>query len=103
MFVIDYLQRNITELKKEQRRDSLEHRKIQQFINGSNGTEKRERSGMKNGQGYSNKSSYETNINSNYFFNNNSYFENGYVLPETIENLNEASSDYDNIANNFYD
>ncbi|MEK5056504.1 hypothetical protein MHH96_24355 [Niallia sp. FSL K6-0212] len=105
MFVIDYLQRNITELKKEQRRDSLEHRKIQQFINGSNGTEIRERSGMKNGQlkGYSNISSYETNKNSNEFFNNNFYFENGNVLREMIENSNESSSSSDYTNNNSYD
>ncbi|MCB5237203.1 MULTISPECIES: hypothetical protein [Niallia] len=105
MFVIDYLQRNITELKKEQRRDSLEHRKIQQFINGSNGTEIRERSEMKNGQlkGYSNKSSYETNKNSNEFFNNNFYFENGNVLREMIENSNESSSSSDYTDNNSYD
>lgn len=102
MFVIDYLKRNITELKKEQRRDSLEHRKIQ---NVSNGTEIRERSGMKNGQlkGYSNKSSYETNKNSNEFFNNNSYFENGNVLREMIENSNESSSSSDYTNNNSYD
>jgi len=105
MFVIDYLQRNITELKKEQRRDSLEHRKIQQFINGSNGTEIRERSEKKNGQlkGYSNKSSYETNKNSNEFFNNNFYFENGNVLREMIENSNESSSSSDYTDNNSYD
>lgn len=105
MFVIDYLKRNITELKKEQRRDSLEHRKIQQFINVSNGIEIRERSGMKNGQlkGYSNKSSYETNKNSNEFFNNNSYFENGNVLREMIENSNESSSSSDYTNNNSYD
>lgn len=105
MFVIDYLKRNITELKKEQRRDSLEHRKIQQFINVSNGIEIRERSGMKNGQlkGYSNKSSYETNKNSNEFFNNNFYFENGNVLREMIENSNESSSSSDYTDNNSYD
>lgn len=92
-------------VEKEQRRDSLEHRKIQQFINGSNGTEIRERSGMKNGQlkGYSNISSYETNKNSNEFFNNNFYFENGNVLREMIENSNESSSSSDYTNNNSYD